>query len=181
MLHRGLPCGSVDLMEKQIQEKVDTGVVYEVSYILLPSLAESEIPTKVGSLKDSITEVGGAVVSFEEPILIDLAYPMTRVTPTTRVKVSSGYFGWIKFELSGEEIGKIKSKLDNDGEVVRYLLIKTVKENTLLNGKMNLVREDKQKREEAVEPEEEVVLAEVVEKEASTEEVDKSIDELVIG
>jgi ribosomal protein S6 len=128
-------------MEKQIQEKVDMGTVYEVSYILLPSLAESEIPAKVGSMKDLITQAGGAVVSFEDPVLIDLAYPMTRVTPTSRVKVSSGYFGWVKFELSQEEVGKIKNKLDNDGEVVRYLIVKTVKENTLLNGKMNLARE----------------------------------------
>lgn len=152
------------------------GTVYEVSYILLPSLAESEIPAKVGSMKDLITQAGGAVVSFEDPVLIDLAYPMTRVTPTSRVKVSSGYFGWVKFELSQEEVGKIKNKLDNDGEVVRYLIVKTVKENTLLNGKMNLAREDK-KREEVVESEEEPV--EVEEKETSTEEVDKSIDELV--
>jgi ribosomal protein S6 len=163
-------------MEKQIQEKVDMGTVYEVSYILLPSLAESEIPAKVGSMKDLITQAGGAVVSFEDPVLIDLAYPMTRVTPTSRVKVSSGYFGWVKFELSQEEVGKIKNKLDNDGEVVRYLIVKTVKENTLLNGKMNLAREDK-KREEVVEEEE--VVPEVEEKETSTEEVDKSIDELV--
>lgn len=162
-------------MEKQIQEKVDTGTVYEVSLILLPSLAESEIPAKVGSIKDLITSAGGAVVSFEDPVLIDLAYPMTRVTPTTRTKVRSGYFGWIKFELSQEEVGKIKNKLDNDGEVVRYLLVKTVKENTLLNGKMNLVREDKRK-EEVVEEE---VAPEVEEKEASTEEVDKSIDQLI--
>ncbi len=171
--------GSVDLMEKQIQEKVDMGTVYEVSYILLPSLAESEIPAKVGSLKDLITQAGGAVVSYEDPILIDLAYPMIRVTPTTRVKVGSGYFGWVKFELSQEEVGKVKNKLDSDGEVVRYLIVKTVKENTLLNGKMNLAREDR-KKEEPVEPEEVASEIEVETKEVSAEEVDKSIDELVV-
>lgn len=164
-------------MEKQTVEKVDEGRVYELSFILLPSLAESEIPAKVGSVKDLITKAGGAVVSNEDPILIDLAYPMTRVTPNSRTKVSSGYFGWIKFELSSEEIGKIKTKLDTDGEVVRYLLIKTVKENTLLHGKMNLVKEEKRSRDDEVEPVE--ATEEVVEKGAA-EEVDKSIDELVV-
>ncbi|MFZ2523553.1 MAG: 30S ribosomal protein S6 [Minisyncoccia bacterium] len=166
-------------MEKQIEEKMDVMTVYELSYILLPSLAESEIPAKVGSLKDLITQAGGAIVSFEDPVLIDLAYPMTRVTPTTRVKVGGGYFGWIKFELSGEEVGKIKNKLDSDGEVVRFLLIKTVKENTLVNGKMNLAREEKQRKEEEV-LEEVGVIPEEIAKEVSTEEVDKSIDELVV-
>lgn len=173
-------CGSVDLMEKQIEEKVGVMTVYELSYILLPSLAESEIPAKVGSLKDLITEAGGAVVSFEEPCLVDLAYQMTKVTPTSRTKVESGHFGWIKFELSSDEAEKLKIKLDNLAEVVRYLLIKTVKENTLLNGKMNLVREDKQRKEEVIESEEEVVEVDSVEKESTPEEVDKSIDELVV-
>ncbi len=169
--------GRVVSMEKQTEEKVDAMTVYELSYILLPSLAESEIPAKVGSLKDLITKAGGAVVSFEDPVLIDLAYSMTRVTPTSRTKVNSGYFGWVKFELSSDEVGKIKNKLDEMAEVVRYLIIKTVKENTLLNGKMNLVREERHKKEDVVDevvPEEEV-------KEISTEEVDKSIDDLVIA
>lgn len=167
-------------MEKQTEEKVDVGAVYELSYILLPSLAESEIPAKVGSLKDLITGVGGAVVSFEDPVLIDLAYPMTRVTPTSRTKVDRGYFGWIKFELSSEEVEKIKNKLDLLAEVVRYLLIRTVKENTLLNGKMNLVREERQRKIEEVTPESPEEVVDEVAKEISPEEVDKSIDELVV-
>lgn len=164
-------------MQEENKEKVGEMTVYEMSFILLPSLAESEIPAKVSGLKDMVTSAGGAVISFEDPVLIDLAYPMTKVTPTTRTKVNSGYFGWVKFELDAEATEKVKNNLDNNAEVVRYLLIKTVKENTLLNGKMNLFREDKRK-DEVLEVLDEVVPEEV--KESSSEEVDKSIDELVV-
>lgn len=163
-------------MEKENKEKVDGMTVYELSYILLPSLAEEQVPARVSSLKDLVTQAGGAVISLEDPVLIDLAYSMTKVTPTSRTKVNSGYFGWIKFELLTEEIEKLKNKLDNNAEVVRYLLIKTVKENTLLTGKMNLSKEEKVRRDEEIS---EPVLEEVV-KEATSEEVDKSIDELVV-
>jgi hypothetical protein len=57
-----------------------------------------------------------------------------------------GYFGWIKFQLSSENIDSVKKFLDNNVDVLRYLLIKTVKENTLLNGKMKLKSEDKPKK-----------------------------------
>jgi hypothetical protein len=64
-----------------------------------------------------------------------------------------------------------------DNEVLRYIIIKTVRENTLLTGKMKLKSEDKVKKED------EEVLTDVslVEKESTPEELDKSIDDLVIA
>ena len=165
-------------MEKDNNEKVDGMNVYELSYILLPSLAESEVPARVSSFKDMVTLAGGTVISFEEPILIDLAYSMTKITPVSRTKVSSGYFGWIKFELLSEEIEKLKNKLDVNAEVVRYLLVKTVRENTLLNGKMKFQKEERKKEEEL--PEEVVVdVAPVEALPAVADDIDKSIDDLV--
>ncbi len=164
-------------MEKVNKEKGDEMTVYEMSFILLPSLAESEVSSSVDSIKRTISELDGAVISFEDPILIDLAYSMTKVTPTSRTKVNSGHFGWIKFELGAEEVEKIKSKLDESAEVVRYLLIKTVRENTLLNGKMKFHKEERVKKDE--ETLSESVPAEV--EAVVTEDLDKSIDDLVIA
>lgn len=163
-------------MEKDNKEKgVDT-TVYEVSFLLLPSLASEQVPAKATEIRDMLTSVGGAVISFEEPILIDLAYPMLKVTLTSRQKVDSGYFGWIKFEIGSENVEIIKKNLDANAEIVRYLIVKTVRENTLLNGKMNIQREERMKREEDLLPE---VSEEV--KEVLAEDVDKSIDDLVIA
>ena len=163
-------------MEKDNKEKGGDMTVYEVSYLLLPSLASEQVPAKATEIKYLLTSAGGAVISFEEPILIDLAYPMLKVTLTSRQKVDSGYFGWVKFETGSENVEIIKKNLDANAEVVRYLIVKTVRENTLLGGKMNIQKEERMKKEEDA-------LAEVSEesKEASLEEMDKSIDDLVIA
>lgn len=175
-------CDTLTLMEKDInkQEVVtdnDTLTVYEVSYLLLPSLAVEQVPAKVASLKGVLTSAGGQVISDENPVLIDLAYPMTKVVQTVRHKCTMGYFGWVKFEITKEGIGSVKKNLDMDNEVLRYIIIKTVRENTLLTGKMKLKSEDKVKKED------EEVLTDVslVEKESTPEELDKSIDDLVIA
>ena len=164
--------------QEKTQEKGDALTVYEVSYLLLPSLAVEQVPAKADSVKAILTSAGGVVVSGETPVLIDLAYPMTKVVSTVRHKVTTGYFGWMKFELSSEGIEVVKKNLDADNQILRYLIIKTVKENTLLNGKMKLQKEEKARRGE-----EETVVEGAPEavKEVAPEELDKSIDDLVIA
>jgi ribosomal protein S6 len=164
--------------QENIREKDDTLAVYEVSYLLLPSLALEQVPAKAEALKSFLTSVGGAVISDENPILIDLAYPMTKIVSTVRHKETRGYFGWIKFEVSKEGIEKVKKALDANDEILRYLIIRTVRENTLLNGKMKLQKEESRREEEEVQVDEEVPE---VAKDIVPEELDKSIDDLVIA
>ena len=154
-------------------ETDDVLTVYEVSYLLLPSIAMEQVQPKTLVLKEILTSLGALIISDESPILIDLAYPMTKVVGAVRHKVTTGYFGWIKFEINKE--ASVKKALDADQEVLRYLLIKTVRENTLLSGKMKLGYGDRIKKEEEAIPD---VLEPT--KESIPEEIDKSIDELVI-
>lgn len=175
MQGRGL-CDSLGLMEKEnALEKGDNMAVYEVSYLLLPSLAVEQVPAKATTLKEMLTSAGGLVISLETPVLIDLAYPMTKVVQTIRHKVITGYFGWVKFEMSKQGIEVVKKAFDADDQIIRYLIIKSVRENTLLNGKMKLAKEEKVSREEDFDE----LPAEPV-KETTAEEIDKSIDNLVI-
>lgn len=172
-------CDSLGFMQTEnLEAKGDMGTVYEVSYLLLPSLAEEQVPAKATALQDVLTSAGGAIISDENPILIDLAYSMTKVVGTTRHKVNSGYFGWVKFEMPKTEgvagIEAVKKSLDANPEITRYLIIKTVRENTLLEGKMKLRKEEKRRDEEL-----ENVSPELVK--ADSEEIDKSIDDLVIA
>lgn len=169
-------CANLLFMEKEkTNKKEDTSTVYEVSYLLLPSLAIEQVPAKIASIYDVVEKAGGVVISQENPILIDLAYPMLKVTQTVRHKCDQGYFGWIKFEMDKEGIKEVKKVLDGDDEIIRHLIIKTVRENTLVGGKMNLKKEGISKKE--VEVPEEVSLEEM----SSPEEIDKSIDDLVIS
>ncbi len=163
--------------EKINKEEGNTSTVYEVSYLLLPSLAVEQVPAKAVALKGMLTSAGGAVISDEDPVLIDLAYPMTKVVQTTRHKCNTGYFGWIKFEMPSDGMEAVKKALDANDEVLRYLIIKTVRENTLVAGKMMLKKEEAVKKSGGnyENPEEEVVAPEVV-----ADEIDKSIDDLVV-
>ena len=183
MLRRSSYCDNLPLMEiKNIKEKSDSVAIYEVSYLLLPSIVMEQISNKASTLKEMLTSLGSVIISDENPILIDLAYPMTKIVGTIRHKITSGYFGWIKFEISKEDKGGIetvKKNLDANSEIARYLITKTVRENTLLNGKMKLQKEDRGKKEE-IENITENVVPEVI-KESMTEEIDKSIDDLVIA
>ncbi len=160
---------------EKIQETGEKMTVYEVSYLLLPSLAVEQVPAKSLSLKEVIKKVGGELISDEDAILVDLAYPMTKVVTTVRHKVNKGYFGWIKFAIPSESetetkgIEEVKKNFDADNEILRYLIIKTVRENTLINGKMKLVK--KARREDSSE--------EVVEEEVSVDSVDDVVEEKV--
>jgi len=160
----------------------DTGTIYEVSYLLLPSITTEDILDKSTSIKEMLVSSGATIISLETPVLIDLSYSMTKVVQTSRYKCDTAYFGWVKFEMTkdttiqGGGIEAVKKFLDASPDVLRYLIIKTVRENTLLNGKMKLQKEDKSKREE-----DETSLEVVdVEKEVISKEIDKSIDDLVV-
>ena len=163
-------------MQEQLNEKeVDAVLVYELSYLLLPSLAEEQVPLSAESLKEALTGKGGTIVSDENPVLIDLAYPMMKVVGATRHKVSSGYFGWVKFEMPSTGMEGVKKMLDENAEILRYIIIKTVRENTLLSGKMMLKREEKVRVHGAEE------VTEGEKKEVPAEDIDKSIDALVVA
>ncbi len=176
-------------MEKEsnnqvLGEKNDTSRVYEVSYLLMPTISEEQVPANVSDIKNFLTSSGASIVSFEDPILIDLAYPMTKVVQTYRHTVEQGYFGWIKFEISGDSMNSINKFFDNNSLVLRYLIIKTVKENTLVNGKMKLKSEDKLKRVDSDEILDDVSFDESTEENdsVSTDDVDDKVsDDLVLA
>ncbi len=48
----------------------------------------------------------------------------------------TAYFGWIKFEAAPEAALEIKKAMDANEKVLRYLLIKTARENTLYGDKV---------------------------------------------
>src|SRR3989344_4626893 len=113
-------------MEKELIDGIeavenDNGTVYEVSYLLLPSLASEQIPATATSFKEQLSSLGAIIISYEDPVLIDLSYPMTKAVQTVRHKVNTGYFGWIKFEMASRVIESLKKAVDANPDVLRYL------------------------------------------------------------
>ena len=147
--------------------------VYEVGYIIIPSVSPDHLEKEVSVVRDAIIKNDGEVISEEFPKMRELSYEMLKVTGNERNKFDTGYFGWIKFYGTEEGVGEIKKAFDTSAKILRSLIVKTVAENTLYGHK--IVSEKPQRPQKAPAPKVEEEKVEVNE-----EELDKSIDKLVI-
>ncbi len=150
---------------------------YEVGFLLTPSVAETEVEKEVAALKGAIEKAGGQVHSEGNPEYIDLAYTMEKTVGSKKYKYSQGYFGWIKFESDPETIAPLTKALDGNLSLIRYILVKTNVENTIVFKKPKVDA----KRETVLSEEEMDALiagaeAESAEEEAPTEEHEKLPD-----
>ena len=65
--------------------------VYELGYLLVPSIKEEDVPVSYGNLKELVASFGGEVVSDEMPKMIPLAYAMQKVVSNVRSKFNTAY------------------------------------------------------------------------------------------
>ncbi len=145
--------------------------IYEVGYILLPSIAEENLGGEVTEFKDSLSEKGAIFISDEYPKMMELAYEMSRSIANKKQKFSYGYFGWVKFECTPEQSRLIKEDLDKNEKLIRYLMIKTVRESTMSTKRL-YNKQDGSKRKFSPKTEEALPINEEV--------IDKEIDALVV-
>jgi len=146
--------------------------IYELGYLLVPTITEADVPAAFGNLKELVTSLGGISISEEMPKPMSLAYLMSKVIANVRHKFSSAYFGWLKFTMDAERIPELKKKLDLDVNLLRFLILKTVKENTIVARRF--VRPEPQRRSKTQKTGDlEPALP------INKEEIDKEIDALV--
>ncbi|MEK7175971.1 MAG: 30S ribosomal protein S6 [Patescibacteria group bacterium] len=130
--------------------------IYEVGYLILPSIAENELAGVVDKIKEIIAREGGVEVDGEAPFKQHLAYTMSKTVGASRYVVSDAYFGWLKFELDSSKTTVIKSRLEKLNELLRFLLIKAPRETTFTFAKAK-ARMAEKGEEQAPAPEEMVV------------------------
>jgi len=152
-------------------EKTD-GRVYELAYLFVPTIDESTIAGRFGDLKALLEKSGAVFVSEEMPKMIDLAYEMSRVITNKKTYFNNAYFGWVKFELDPANIEGLKPTLDRNEEIIRYMIVKTVRENTIASKKPLSQSGYRKRAPEKKEGEEEATPL-------SAEEIDREIDALV--
>lgn len=155
----------------EINEK-DDSLVYEVGFHLLPTVEESDVPVEAAKIRSIIEENGGAIISEEAPKMIVIAYDISKNINSKRQKFNKAYFGWIKFEIDPSQISQVKSKIENVANILRFVIIKTVKEDTMHIHKAPMFRKEDNKEEKGE--------TQTEKPKASEAEIDKSIDELVI-
>lgn len=146
--------------------------VYELGYLLVPTVSIEDVPVLYGNLKELVSSFGGTAISDEMPKMIPLAYTMVKVVANVRNKFNAAYFGWIKFTMDSDKVLELKKKLDLDSKIIRFLILKTVKENTLATKRF--VRGDIAHRKPTTKKSEDEVVVPI-----NKEEIDKEIDAMV--
>ena len=163
---------------EELKEGPETRV-YEVGYLILPTVAENDVSREVTAIKDILEREQAAVISEEFPRFRPLAYPMRkrkRLAASGAAQAggydayTNGYFGWIKFEVDGARVRRIDESLRQQPEMLRYLITKTVRENTLA-----VQRPPRVPRTEHKEMQKSVPVSAPV----SEAELDKSIEKLI--
>jgi ribosomal protein S6 len=163
-------------MTEEMIEK-DENRVYEVGYLLLPSIPEEQVSNHVSTIKKLIEGAGGEFISLEDPKLRHLSYEMKKLVGTSNTAFRSAYFGWVKFEMPAEGALNLKVELDKNENILRYLLIKTVRESTYVP-RVAVRGEDATVADSS---ETTTPLPVVAEAHVVAEDLDKSIDALVAG
>ena len=105
--------------------------VYELAYLLVGTMPEENVAAKVGVIKDLVESKGAVSISEEFPRLMTLGYEMSRSISNKKTWFSDAYFGWMKFEMDPAMTEEVSVILKRDEDVLRFLMIKTVRENTI--------------------------------------------------
>ena len=106
------------------------------------------------------------------PQLRRLAYTIRKRVQAKINKYNEAHFGWVKFQAETSAIKKIKEELETKETIVRFIIVKTVKENTFSFNKTAPAYKPETKDVETAPAQPEKVFA-------SQEEIDKSIDDLI--
>ena len=160
---------------------MDKSQVYETSFLLLPTIAEENLIAKFGDLKNALEKAGASFISEELPKMRALAYTILQNNAGKNTKFNFAYFAWVKYELSTSKAEEIKQLFEQNKDLLRFLTIKTVRENTLSGYKFakkddnKVVGEDKKEGIAVVVTE----RNEEVTEEVNSEELDQKIDEIV--
>ena len=151
-------------------------MIYEVSYLVLPTVGEDALAPEVSKLKETLAGVEAKVIGDEYPSLINLQYEMTKRIDTKNVRFDQAYFGWVKFEAESDSVAKMKKALDLNKSLLRYLIVTTVRENTLSAKKsVAALLSPKSARSTSIVKEE--VVAAPIDEEVVDQEIDKLVEE----
>lgn len=115
--------------------KEDRKQIYEIGYLLVSSIPEEKVADEVNSLKEVLSKKGAEFIGEEMPELRTLAYTMVKKIGPSNHRFDKGYFGWFKFELSAAEIESVKKAFEENINMLRMLIINTIRENTYLGKK----------------------------------------------
>jgi len=146
------------------------GRVYELGFLLDPAIPEDKLDGEFSSVKKVVESNGGSFISEEWPKIKKLEYTIFKASHDGKKRYDTAYFSWIKFETTPLLVDKIYEEIKKNEKIIRFIIIKTVKKDTLAVIRKPVIR----KKRKVIEKKEQ-------DSGISKEELDKTIDELVIN
>lgn len=151
----------------------DEMAVYELAFHIVPQTPEDGVGSVVEKLRKLI---GNAEIITEQfPAKRALAYVVEIAHTGKREKFTEGYFGWIKFATRRDAIPAIEQGVRAMKEVLRHLLVETVRENTMEQPRRAVFTSDRLEGHTIEKPVAPVEKA----AEVSEEELEKSLEGLI--
>ncbi len=152
--------------------------VYEIGYLLAPTVNEGDLTNERDALVALITKFKGIVISEEQPGLIDLAYDMTKIINNKKHTYSQAYFGWIKFDITPNVIEILTEEVEAVESLLRSIMIKTERENTIVSDQPYRLARSHNQSEESEDEDDDIVEAPVTTTNEASEETSSEADDL---
>lgn len=159
----------------QANSPKETRPIYEVGFHVVPTVEESAVSGVVEKIRAEIEKGSAEIISEQMPAKMRLAYTIERSSTGKTEKYDEAYFGFIKFATERENIGSLEAMLRSNREILRYLLIETVREDISSAPRRATFTSDRLEGETIKKPQAEPEKA----GEVSEEDLDKSIDAIV--
>lgn len=122
-------------------EDVGISRIYEVGYLVSPTVKEEDIEKTVSAIRSEIEKTGGSFIAEGAPSAIKLAYPITTRGGGKKTEYDRAYFGWIKFEAKVSVAQALEESLKKNQDVLRCMVFQTVREDTRAKMKAPTLRE----------------------------------------
>jgi ribosomal protein S6 len=145
--------------------------VYELGFHIVPTVGEDGVSAVVERIRAVLGEA--ELINEGAPRKMTLSYQVERSVSGKREKYTEAYFGFIKFATEREQLPGIQEKLRNLPEVLRYLVIETVRED-IATPRRAVFTSDRLEGKTIEKP----VAAKETAVEVSEEELDKSLEAL---
>lgn len=140
---------------------------------MVPTIAEDGVGAAVEKVRKIIGD-NAEFISEGYPQKINLAYVIERAAQGKREKYGEAWFGWIKFAQTRENLPAIEAALTASRDVLRFLIIETVREDIVAPKARAVFASDRLEGETIKKPE----APKEVPAQVSEAELDKSIDAL---
>jgi ribosomal protein S6 len=160
----------------QANAKNDEKAVYEIGFHIVATTPEDGVAKVVDRIRAELDKAKAEVISEAFPQKMTLAYTIERpVSGSRNERHAESYFGWIKFETEPSAIPPLHEAVRAMREVLRFLLIETVREDITTQPRRAVFASDRLEGKTIQKP------TGPIEKsgEVSEEELEKSIEALV--